>query len=198
MIIHTIGDSHCAAGWAGVATHIVGPLLCYSFGIEKLQRIDIRDFNIEDGDTIVFSLGEIDCRCHVHKYVNESVKYEDIIDDIVENYFEAIQLNIDVCNIKLKNICIYNVVPPIEKHNTLEYIDYPFLGSDEERKKYVLYFNKKLKEKCFQKNYIFFDVYDKYIDKNGFLNKDLSDSNVHIKDATYIIDFINRNLSLST
>jgi hypothetical protein len=198
MKIHTVGDSHCAAGWAGVTTHIIGALLCYSFGIEKLQRIDIRDFDIEDGDTIIFCLGEIDCRCHIHKYVNESVKYEDIIDDIVENYFEAIQLNIDVCNIKLKNICIYNVVPPIEKHNTQEYIEYPFLGRDDERKKYVLYFNKKLKEKCFQKKYIFFDIYDKYTDKNGFLNKDLSDSNVHIHDATHIIDFINRNLSLST
>ena len=194
MKIHTIGDSHSEAGWTGVMTHHIGPILSYSFGIEKLKRIDIRNLNIEDGDSIIFCLGEIDCRCHIHKYINESLKYEEIIDNIIENYFEAIELNIDLCNIKLKNICIYNIVPPIEKHNTYENPEYPYLGSDEERKKYVLYFNKKLKEKCFQKNYIFFDVYDKYTDENGFLNKNLSDSNVHIQDGTYISDFINQNI----
>ncbi len=47
-------------------------------------------------------------------------------------------------------------------------------------KKYVLYFNKKLKEYCINYNYIFFDIHDKYIDNDGFLRKDLSDNIVHI------------------
>ena len=72
----------------------------------------------------------------------------------------------------------------------LEDIDYPFLGTDEERKTYVLYFNKKLKEKCIEKNYIFFDVYDNYCDDNGYLIKDLSDGGVHISNGYYIREFI--------
>lgn len=153
--------------------------------MQKLDRIDIRNFNINDGDTIIFSLGEIDCRCHIQKYITDMVKYETIIDNIIYNYFEAIKLNLTIANIKLKNICIFNIVPPVQKDTVVENSDYPFLGTDEERKTYVLYFNKKLKEKCIENNFIFFDIYDNYCDKNGYLIKDLSDGHVHIINSYY-------------
>ena len=193
MSIHTIGDSHSNAGWSGIINHHLGQVLCYSFGKEKLNRCDIRNFNINDGDTIVFCLGEIDCRCHVHKHITDALTYQVIIDNIVENYFEAIKLNISISQIKLKNICVYNIVPPIEKYNTSENHNYPYLGTDEERKQYTLYFNKKIKEKCIEKNYTFFDIYNNYIDENGFLRKDLSDGNVHIGNGIYINNFIKDN-----
>ena len=193
MPIHTIGDSHSYNGWCGIINHHLGPRLCYSFGRDKLNFCNIRNLNIKDGDTVVFCLGEIDCRCHIHNHINETNTYENIINIIVDNYFEAIRLNITTSQLKLKNICVYNVVPAIQKHNTHENPEYPFLGSDEERKNYVLYFNKKLKEKCVENNYIFFDIYDKYIDDNGFLSKDLSDGSVHISNGVYITNFINEN-----
>lgn len=195
MSIHTIGDSHSYFGWPNtVKQHHIGSVLCYSFGNEKLQRCDIRAFNIENGDTVIFCLGEIDCRCHIHKHICETATYEQIINNIVDNYFEAIKLNITVSNIICKNVCVYNVVPPVEKYNTAENGEYPYLGSDEERKKYVLYFNQKIKEKCDEYNYIFFTIYDKYTDENGFLRKDLSDGNVHIRDGIYINEFIQAKL----
>ena len=193
MSIHTIGDSHSNRGWSGIINHQLGPVLCYSFGKEKLNRCDIRNFNIKDGDTIVFCLGEIDCRCHIYKHITDTITYQDIINNIVNNYVEAIELNILTSQIKLKNICVYNVVPPIQKHNTSENLEYPYLGTDGERKQYVLYFNEKLKEKCIEKEYIFFDVYNNYIDENGFLRKDLSDNNVHIRNGVYINHFIKEN-----
>ena len=67
------------------------------------------------------------------------------------------------------------------------------MGTDEERKQYTLYFNEKLKEKCLEKGYVFFDIYDKYTDENGFLRKDLSDGNVHIGNGVHISNFINDN-----
>ena len=73
MSIHTFGDSHSVNGWSGVINHHLGPLLCYSFGKEKLNRIDIRKFNLTDGDTIVFCLGEIDCRCHIYKHIKDHI-----------------------------------------------------------------------------------------------------------------------------
>ena len=194
MSIHTIGDSHSYYGWTNIIEHHLGPVLCYSFGKEKLDKCDIRNFNIKDGDTIIFCLGEIDCRCHIHKYITNIITYQNIINNIVNNYFEAIELNISISQIKLKNICVYNVVPPIQKYNTHENPKFPYLGTDEERKQYTLYFNQKIKEKCIEKNYIFFDIYDNYIDKNGFLRKDLSDGNVHISNGIYINYFIINNL----
>lgn len=193
MSIHTIGDSHSGYGWTEIIQHGLGPTLCYSFGKEKLDRCDIRNFNIKDGDTIVFCLGEIDCRCHIHKHITYTTTYQDIINNIVNNYFEAIELNVSISQIKFKNVCVYNVVPPIQKYNTRENPEYPFLGTDEERKQYVLYFNEKLKQKCIEKKYIFFDIYNNYIDENGFLNKNLSDGNVHIGNGIYISKFIKEN-----
>ena len=193
MAIHTIGDSHSYFGWNGVINHHLGPVLCYSFGKEKLNRCDIRKFDIKDGDTIIFCFGEIDCRCHIYKHIIDTITYQNIINNIVDNYFEAIEINVSISQIKLKNVCVYNVIPPIQKHNTWENLKYPFLGSDEERKEYVLYFNEKIKQKCIEKKYIFFDIYDKYTDENGFLRKDLSDKHVHISNGIYITNFINEN-----
>jgi hypothetical protein len=199
MSIHTFGDSHSVNGWgSNVYKHHLGPLLAYNFGAEKLNRFDIRNFDIKDGDNIIFCLGEIDCRCHVHKHITETNSYHYIIDTIVNNYFEAIKLNVMISQIQLKNICVYNVIPPRENPNYYDLhsnIPFAHVGNCEERKKYTLYFNEKLKEKCIENNYIFFDIYDKYTDLNGFLNLSLSDGTVHIKeDSVYINDFIVDNL----
>jgi len=206
-VIHVIGDSHSTCGWSlrppgqsnapadGIICHYLGPVLCYSFGKEKLQRCDIRNFNIKDGETIVFSLGEIDCRCHIHKHITETITYQDIINYLVDNYFEAIKLNVSISQIKLKNICVYNVIPPVQKCDVTENPQYPFLGTDEERKKYILYFNAKLKEKCIENNYIFFDIYNHYINENGFLRRDLryEDDDIHIGNGIFIGNFIKEN-----
>jgi hypothetical protein len=193
MTIYTTGDSHSCNGWTGIIQHHLGPVLCYSFGKEKLNRCDIRGFNMKDGDTIVFCFGEIDCRCHIHKQIRDTITYQDIINKIVDKYFEAIELNISISKINFNNICVYNVVPPVQKNNVSNNLEFPFLGTDEERKEYVLYFNKRLKEKCIENDYIFFDIYNNYIDENGFLIKDLSDGNVHISNGIYISNFIKEN-----
>jgi len=123
MTIHTIGDSHSYSGWfyGDVVPHHLGPKLCYSFGRDKLNLCDIRNFDIKDGDTIIFCFGEIDCRCHVHKHITETTSYQDNIDEIIHNYIESIKLNLVTSQLQLKNVCVYNVVPPIQKYNTWEW-----------------------------------------------------------------------------
>lgn len=197
MSIHTFGDSHASdiiSGWKdcdNVRSHHLGAILCYSFGKEKLNRCNIGNFDIKDNDSIIFCFGEIDCRCHIHKNITTIKPYKTIIDEIVHNYSDAIKINLENCKVKLKHICIYNVVPPVKKCNTGENKEYPYIGSDEERKKYVLYFNMCLKNKCEENNWIFFDVYNSYIDNDGFLSKKLSDGNVHIKNGIFMKKFIN-------
>jgi len=195
MTIHTVGDSHSLFGWPNYINKChVGPMLCYSFGKEKLNRIDIRKYNMKDGDTIIFSLGEIDCRGHIYKYITETNTYQNIIDNIVQGYFEAIHLNIATSLVKFKNVCIYNVVPTIVTTNIGSgHPVYPWIGDDSIRKEIVLYFNKMLKEKCEEYNYIFFDIFHKYTDNNGFLNTEFSDGSVHIKDGKYLNEFIIEN-----
>ena len=205
MSIHTIGDSHSINGWHPsndwygiIKTHHLRGILCYSFGRDKLDRCDIRMFNIKDGDTIIFCFGEIDCRCHIHKHITNIITYQDIINNIVDNYFKAIELNVSISQIKLKNVCVYNVVPPVQKNiilrNVYDYTGLPILGTDEERKCYILYFNEKLKEKCIENNYIFFDIYNDYIDENGFMIENFRDATIHICNGYYITKFIKENL----
>lgn len=108
-MIHTIGDSHSYFGWTGIVSHKLGPLLCYTFGKETLNRCDIQKFNIKDDDTVIFCLGEIDCRCHIHKHITPTKTYKDIINNIVDNYVVGIELSISTAKIKPKNVCIFNV-----------------------------------------------------------------------------------------
>jgi hypothetical protein len=199
-MIHTFGDSHASntiSGWKDcndIIAHHLGAKLCYTFGREILNLCDIRKYDINDGDSLIFCFGEIDCRCHVHKHITATTPYRNVIDSIIDSYITAINININNSDINLKNICIYNVVPPIERYNTYENIEQPYLGSDQERKQYVLYFNQILREKCNENNWVFFDIYNKYIDNNGYLNKQLSDGNVHIKNGIHIQEFITNNL----
>jgi len=192
MNIHTFGDSHSRFGFRDnplIHTYDIASSLCYSFGRDKFGRLNIMNYNVQENDIVIFCFGEIDCRCHINKYITNDISYTNIIDEIIDNYFIAINLNVNQFN-KL-HVCVYNVVPPVEKYNTHENTEYPYLGTDNDRQNYVLYFNKKLKEKCIQHKYIFFDIYDKYIDKKGFLSKKLSDGNVHILNGIYIHEFLN-------
>ena len=207
MSIHTFGDSHSHLGFESVningvsiITHWIGPVLCYTFGNNKLDLLDISNYGVKDGDTVIFCFGEIDCRAHVYRFVNETNTYENIIDNLVNNYFEAISENVK--KYTRLNTLVYNVVPPAnvflchpEEQCAIDVFtknktEVPWKGRNEDRMQYHLYFNKKLKELCLSYNYTFMDVYDKYCDADGFINSELSDKNVHIKDPIFIKDFL--------
>lgn len=206
MVIHTFGDSHSHFGFnkiPNIYIHHLGPILCYTFGNKKLDILNIKHHGINENDSVIFCFGEIDCRAHIYRHVNENNSYKNIIDNIVKNYIEAIMLNIkQYQNIK---VVIYNVVPPgnVNNQHTNEEIqkyvltknknDIPWKGSNEERKKYHLYFNKKLNDYCQNNNIIFMDIYNKYCNENGFLNDILSDKSVHIDDPIYIEEFLINN-----
>jgi len=196
-MFHTFGDSHACSyhsAWPktnNIITHHLGPILCYSFGIEKLNRCNISNFNIMDGDSVIFCFGEIDCRNHINKYISDDNDYNKIISNIVNNYFDAIDINISTCKKNLKYIFVYNVIPPIRYRKEAPDHPFPYLGTDDERKNYVLCFNKHIERKCLEKKYIFFNIYDDIKDKEGFLKKELSDNNCHLKNDEAIKNFLN-------
>ena len=211
MILHTFGDSHSKFGWEninGIVIHWLGPKLCYSFGRDKLNLLNIKEYGVLEGDSVLFSFGEIDCRAHIYKYESESNPYTKIIDNMINEYFDAIYMN--VSQYKNINTFIYFLPPAdITKATKLteqeleeyvyKHIDktqhslYPWLGRNEDRKKYFTYFYNRLKLKCIEYNYTMFDIYDKYCDQDGYIIDQLSDKSIHIHDPIYLIEFINKN-----
>jgi len=177
-MIYTIGDSHSFEGFCvfkEITNICLGPKLCYSIGRDGINV----DF-LKDGDTIIFCFGEIDCRCHIHKHVTPENTFQQIIDEIVENYFKQIKKIT-----KKVKICIYNIIPPPVSVKE-EHQDFPIRGSIEDRIKYAKYFNQKLKEGCLLNNFIFIDIYDSYANKDGSLNMDLTDGIIHIKNSIFL------------
>jgi len=196
ITFYTFGDSHSSYGcWNRInipnlkfITNCLGPKTMSYFCIKEIVPL-LENSNVDD--IVCLFYGEVDCRNHIHKF---ETNYKTAIDNMVKRYFESIVELRNIYN-NLK-ICIFNVVPPLEREkeeyrNKGEGFE---RGTDEDRKKYTLYTNEKLKEYCEEFNFIFFDVYDLYIDNNGFLNPNLSDGNCHIGDPKYMIDFIKNKI----
>lgn len=196
---HTYGDSHASkfGSWdrvklkdVTVVINWLGPKTMYSFGRDK--EIIIKRNEIKDNDFICFFFGEIDCRAHINKY---EPNWKETIDSLVNEYFKAIYKNINGLNVK---VCVYNAVPQLERNleryewikdwENMDPVNRSSKGTDEDRVRYTLYMNKKLKEYCDTYDYIFFDIYEKYVDDKGYLNPTYSDNNCHIDNPIFIIE----------
>jgi hypothetical protein len=191
--IHTIGDSHAVGGFNTILNihyHTLGPKTCYRFGRET---IDIRQrFGINEGETVIFCLGEIDCRNHIKRHCTDTRDYKNVIDELIANYFESIRRSVGgFTNLK---VSVYNVVPAVRTFDKHVFNIPDYIGSDEERKSYALYFNERIAKKCTEYNYIFFNVYNYFTDSDGFMDKKKSDVSVHIRDVDIIEEFIENNL----
>jgi FkbM family methyltransferase len=194
-LLHTIGDSHGGGinGLVGafdliggVAHHHLGPRLMHSVGRDGL---DLRAYGIADGDTVICCFGEIDCRCHVHKF---GPNYRRTIAETVERYVQALLANLG--RLPRLRICLYNIIPPIRKAGKLENPEYPYLGTDEERLAYVTCMNELLAEQCERYGLIFVNVAREYADEQGFLRDSQSDGNVHVADPVPLRRFLDLHL----
>jgi len=189
--LHAYGDSHISqhSSWdkfniAGlrVSCNWLGPKLMYSFGRDNMMVVN----KVQPNDIVLFSFGEIDCRCHVGKYKSN---WKKCINDMTNAYFKTIANNL-IKQPKLTT-CVYNIVPPVEralpKNAWLEKDNkLPAVGTDNDRKTYTIYMNSVLQHQCDVYGFTFIDIYTKYIDDSGYLNSELSDGNCHIKDIKYV------------
>ena len=193
--LHTIGDSHGGGVRGltgafdlvgGVVHHPIGPKLMHSIGRDGL---DFRTLGVADGDTVICCFGEIDCRCHVHKFGPD---YRKTIAATVERYVDALLANL--VRLPRLRLCVYNIPPPIRKAGKVENPDYPYLGTDEERLAYVTCMNELLAAACQRHGLVFVDVAAEYADEQGFLRDAQSDGNVHIADPGPLRLFLDRHL----
>jgi hypothetical protein len=191
--IHVVGDSHANFGWNSIpetCIHWRGSRLCYSFGVRGDAELVC---TFTPGDFLVFSFGEIDCRCHIKKHITDG--HEPIINSIVDMYFARISQIIG----RLDGVRtgVYNILPPAEKAVSKENPEFPFLGSDAERQVYTRYFNDRLRAKCAEFGYLFVDVYDAYTGPNGCLDSSKSDGIVHIQDPIHLQEFVDKHMIIS-
>jgi len=192
MILHTFGDSHSGhadgLNWRAIdirglkiKSHWIGARTCAVFGARQFGILNIADHGVKNGDWVCFSFGEIDCRAHIHKQKDD---WRGLILMLVDKYIEAVMANVEQFEgLTIMIMC----VPPVARKSVInDNPQFPTLGSNEERKTYTEYMNDRLKLLCDKAGYIFFDVYDDYCDEEGYLNMDLSDGNVHIRDSRYM------------
>lgn len=196
-----------------IQNHRMATCLAYSFGRDGLSRCDItegryvttnhkkqsrvynHDFQIRDGDSVCFVLGEPDCRCHLHKYVSRDNSANEIITKMIPAYYDAIKQNVDKLNAKLTtdtkkhgnmrnghiNVYVQFVVPPMKQYG--KRFPYPVLGTCKDRLNYVRTFNTLARKLSRKYNYRFINLYNEYSDKEGYMLREKSDGLLHIGDS---------------
>lgn len=160
-----------------VSLHM-GPALAYNANkndtsvkfLEKWKRCMDKRLVIP-GDTIVFSLGEIDIRCHVLKHIGQDVTYKNVVDDIIMNYMDFL----GTCEKKRFSLYVWAPIAS-QKDDWYMHPSFPRVGNEVERNKVTLYFHDKLKKECAKKGIGFMGI-----------ARQLMDSDYRTK-AEYIVD----------
>jgi len=152
--------------------------------------INFNKNEINKNDVIVFAYGEVDCRCHIHRQINTGRNEDDIINELVNNYYRTIKNNIVDKTLK---IIIVGVIPPTKQYdyellNGPILHEFPFIGKDEDRVRYTNKVNKKLEELAVINDFIYFNPYLYYTREDGTLKYELSDSCVHLGDNSYFLE----------
>lgn len=151
----------------------------------------IVNFNKEElknNDIIVLSYGEIDCRCHIQRQINLGKNEEDIINELVTNYFMTITNNIMDRDLI---VIIVGIIPPMKQcdyeqlHGPILH-EFPFVGTDEDRVRYTQKMNEKLEAMCSSHNFIYFNPYPYYTRPDGTLKYEFSDSTIHLRNNQYL------------
>lgn len=191
-MLFVFGDSHAEFNMKGFPLQHHN-LRQYSITMHRIGRdnqiINFINFFNNPQSTFLLFYGEVDCRCHIGKQIALGRKLDEIVEELVSNYFRTIKNNIT----KYKKIIIGSVTPPSRKdkyesiHGPITHA-FPFVGTDEERALYTRLVNEKLKEYCEKYKYTFLDLSSYYTDTDGMMIFEKSDTNVHIRDNKYIHD----------
>uniref|UniRef100_A0A6C0D060 SGNH hydrolase-type esterase domain-containing protein n=1 Tax=viral metagenome TaxID=1070528 RepID=A0A6C0D060_9ZZZZ len=190
-MIYIYGDSHGVHSFKNLHLPHVNNS-CNSITMFRIGRdnsIVNFDKNYHNKDSILcFLYGEIDCRCHIQKQINTGRNEDDIINELITNYFNTLKNNINI----YKQIIIVGIIPP-----TLQYDyenlhgpilhEFPFVGTDNDRVRYTIKMNNCIQQYCIKNNYIYFNPYDYYTRDDGTLKYELSDSTVHLGDNSFFL-----------
>ncbi len=205
MSLFIFGDSHAEFSFEGINNKLtkdaniknIKNLREYSITMHRIGRdkeiINFSKNYLSPNNIFIIVYGEVDARCHVKRQLDLGRNLDDIINELVDEYFDTIKKQITV----YKQIIVCSVTPPVdivkfEKHHGTITHGFPILGTNEERSMYTKMINKKIKENCESYGYDYLNVYDSYSDENGLLIFELSDTNSHIKKNQFVFDALNK------
>ena len=145
--------------------------------MHRIGRDNYQFGMIPDKVKVIFSFGEIDCRCHIGKYLHER-DLDSIISDLVVPFERTLQNQRE----RFLDIGVLSVPPPAYMKNIVYQKDYPISNTDEERSTFTRRLNCELQKMCKTNKWTWFNVYPFYCEENGMLIYELSDKSVHIGD----------------
>lgn len=200
IMIHCFGDSHTSilsgenrlvpAGantWSEpFSINHLGPYLAYN-----LPHKNWGGFECVPEHSVLFSFGEIDCRCHVHKHVTNENTYQNIIDNMVTQYMNL--LTPYTC----ANVYVLDITPCLVEYPFKMYFDqmpseieqgYHHQGTLEQRNTYKKYMSDKLREECDLRGYKFLSTFEHVLGKS-----EMYVDNIHLS-GQKVIDHIKQQL----
>jgi hypothetical protein len=189
-MIFIIGDSHARFNFQNLKlTHKnlwIPSITMHRIGRDQ-KLLNFEPYMNDENNIFIITYGEIDCRCHLYRQIEQGRNLEEICKKLVEDYFFTIKSQIN----KYKHIFVCSIVPPMRKcEATGQHTEFPILGTDDERVKYTKLMNSLIKELSEKNNYKFIDFYDYYSREDGTMKFELSDTICHIRDNQHIINLL--------
>lgn len=199
----SIGDSHCACTYYAGYSKVVhlGPITMHRIGrdgdlagliVKKILQLDystsVPKFIVDKlwrllcSQNVVLFFGEIDCRAHIGRHINQDSSYTAVCQRLVTSYLQSVKAaSLSHPNL---NFMTTTVVPPTTFIGDPKM---PTVGSRKDRVEYTRYLNNCLKENQSENNIIHID-YAKHIpvDNQGVMLSEFHDGTVHLH-PTYAV-----------
>lgn len=195
-MLYLFGDSHAHFSFKNVKRDY-DDCHCASVTMHRMGRdneiIYLDTVRLRAGDDVVLSYGEVDCRCHVQRQVDAGRDEDEVIQELVSNYFRTLFSNLSSVPLR---VIVLGVIPPTKRddyeslHGPIAH-EFPFVGSDDARVRYTDKVNFLLKEKAAQNNYVYFNPYAYCTRPDGTLKHEMSDTTVHLKDNALFLEKFN-------
>jgi hypothetical protein len=191
-MIYIYGDSHAHNSFKGLDIPYVD-LHQNSVTMHRVGRDGVIinfDPRQHTNDSILcFVYGEVDCRCHVQKQINLGRDENEVISELVGEYFGTLKKNVHAC----RAVVVVGVVPPTNREKYEDIYgpithDFPFVGTDLDRVRYTKKVNRSIQAHCNSRGYTYFAPYAYYTSEDGTMKRELSDLNVHLGDTTVFVN----------
>ena len=199
MLLYAYGDSHrgnlknrCSASFCHYWLH--GCVHPFTIHRAHALGLDFAAVGVPSDGVLIVCGGEIDVRCMVHKQVVEKGRdATEVIHDLADKYMSILKRN----SATHKLIGVMSIMPAMRFDNEKNNPEYPFRGTDEDRRDWTILLNDLLRQRTAQAGHLFLDIFSYYADADGFLDPSKSDGNVHANpdDLAYVDERIDMLLS---